>query len=295
MEDILGIHKIDIGLGAAGVGWVVIPDGADREQYIEDCYKTNTLTISAGFGYSFFSNVPTDQEVMQNIVFPEGETNRGSAVVWVKDEISDSPIIVASLRQQDDYYVLNNNQYRIARETSETSVEAFVDGTTSTLLINVVGSDINPSKINVKLVSKNKNSIFNLSSDNEVVVNATNKATLNTNSEIVIQVEKEGEVKTTISYKQEEGFHYKDEFDNEITAKDGEIDIKSDKINHNEGKEPMVLGDTLADLLKDLCKALQALTVNTSVGPSSVPTNVADFVTIQSKIDNIKSQKSNLE
>ena len=69
----------------------------------------------------------------------------------------------------------------------------------------------------------------------------------------------------------------------------------SKKINHNKGSEPMVLGDTLADILKDLCKAIQQLTVVTPVGTSSVPVNIADFASIQAKIDNIKSKKSNLE
>ena len=49
------------------------------------------------------------------------------------------------------------------------------------------------------------------------------------------------------------------------------------------------------DILKDLCKAIQQLTVVTPVGTSSIPVNIADFASIQAKIDNIKSKKSNLE
>ena len=149
-----------------------IPEGADRQAYIRDCYRTQTLTINAGIGYGFFSNVLTDQSVMQNIHFPEGEENRGSAVIWIKDEVSNLPIIVASLRKQDDFYVLSGNQFRLARETEETSVEVFIDGNTSTLHVNVVGNNANPSKLNIKLSSENKDSVFNLSSDGDINISA---------------------------------------------------------------------------------------------------------------------------
>ena len=295
MKDILGILNINLNIGSGGVGWVVIPEGADRQAYIKDCYRTQTLTINAGIGYGFFSNVLTDQSVMQNIHFPEGEENRGSAVIWIKDEVSNLPIIVASLRKQDDFYVLSGNQFRLARETEETSVEVFIDGNTSTLHVNVVGNNANPSKLNIKLSSENKDSVFNLSSDGDINISADKKMKLVTNNSIDLQIKKDGEVKTEMSYVLEEGLKYKDEFENEVTIKDGEIDVVSKKINHNKGSEPMVLGDTLADILKDLCKAIQQLTVVTPVGTSSVPVNIADFASIQAKIDNIKSKKSNLE
>ena len=295
MKDILGIHNINPNIGSGGVGWVVIPEGADRQAYIRDCYRTQTLTINAGIGYGFFSNVLTDQSVMQNIHFPEGEENRGTAVIWIKDEVSNLPIIVASLRKQDDFYVLSGNQFRLARETEETSVEVFIDGNTSTLHVNVVGNNANPSKLNIKLSSENKDSVFNLSSDGDINISADKRMKLVTNNSIDLQIKKDGEVKTEMSYVLEEGLKYKDEFENEVTIKDGEIDVVSKKINHNKGSEPMVLGDTLADILKDLCKAIQQLTVVTPVGTSSVPVNIADFASIQAKIDNIKSKKSNLE
>ena len=295
MEDILGIHNIDTGIGNAGVGWVVIPDGVDREQYINDCYRTQTLTINAGVGYGFFSNVFTDQDVMQQIMFPNIGDNRGSAVIWVRDDVSNLPIIVASLRRQDDYYILGDNQYRISKETENTSVEVFIDGNTSTLHVNTIGSNSQPARVNIKLSSNNKDSVFNISSDNEINIFSENKVFVATNNEIDIQIKDNGDIKTELKYKKGTGLSYKDEFGNEFTFKDGEIDVIGDKINHNGGKEPMVLGDTLANILNDLCNAIEAITVTTTTGPSSPPINVADFLSIQAKISNIKSSKSNLD
>ena len=56
-EDVIGIRNLDTGIGSAGVGFVVVPSEVDRVQYINDCYRTNTLTINGGKGYGYFSGV----------------------------------------------------------------------------------------------------------------------------------------------------------------------------------------------------------------------------------------------
>ena len=100
---------------------------------------------------------------------------------------------------------------------------------------------------------------------------------------------------TTMTYKAGTGFVYKDEFGNEIKCSDGLIELISKKINHNSGKEPMVLGDTLEKILNDLLTAIQKLTVISPVGATSPPVNIGDFAAIQARLDTIKSKKSNLE
>ena len=296
-EEILGIRNLDTGIGTAGVGFVVVPSNIDREQYIEDCYRTNTLSINGGIGYGIFNGVHADNDVMQNITFPTDEENRGTAVVWVRDSISQLPVIVAVLRKQSEYYNLSENQYRLKRHNVEKTriVELFLDGDTSDFEIMVVGDKDQPARVNIKLSSQNKDSNFTLSCDNEINILSDKKITLESNEQINVQLTQKGENKATIKYVIEEGFSYEDEFGNEIVCKDNEITVKSDKINHNSGKEPMVLGDTLVNILNDLLKAIQQLTVISPVGATSIPVNVADFVEIQSRLETIKSKISNLE
>jgi hypothetical protein len=293
----IGIVGAKNNIGNAGVGFVVVPEGIDRLEYIENCYRTNTIAMSGGTGYGYFFNVNVDSNVMQHIQFPTNidEDLRGTAVVWVKDSIHNVPVVVASLRKQDDFYILDENQYLVKRETETTSVVLFADGSKSLYEINVIGNKENPGNINIKVTSENKDSVFNLYVDNELNVTTQKKINVVSEDEISIKIKKDGEVKTEVTYKRETGLTYRDEFENEVTFKDGEINVVSDKINHNSGKEPMVLGDTLANLLDDLLKAIQQMTVMTAVGASSVPVNVATFAQIQSKINNIKSEKSNLE
>lgn len=296
MEDeVIGIRNLDTGIGSAGVGFVVVPSEVDRVQYINDCYRTNTLTINGGKGYGYFSGVHADINVMQNIKFPTDEENRGTPVVWVKDAVSQLPVIVAVLRKQGEYYSLNENQFRLKRGTETRNVEIFIDGSTSALDITILGDKDEPANIDVKLSSENADSVLNVSCDNEINITGEKAVNVITNKKATLKVTEKGEDKMLLSYELGVGLKYKDEFENEVTAKDGEVDIISKKINHNSGKEPMVLGNTLASLLDEMLKAIQAITVISPVGVTSVPVNVASFAAIQAKLDTIKSKISNLE
>ena len=294
-DEIIGIRNLDTGIGSAGVGFVVVPAEVDRTQYIKDCYRTNTLTINGGSGYGYFSGVHADINVMQCIKFPTDETNRGTAVVWVKDAISQLPVIVGVLRRQNEYYALDENQFKLKRGTDSTNVEVFVDGITADLNVTVVGDKDQPANVNLKLTSENADSVLSVYCDNKVEITGSKSIELTTNEKFSAKVTEQGEEKMSATYEIGKGFNYVDEFDNEIVAKKNEVDIISKKINHNKGKEPMVLGDTLADILDEMLKAIQAITVVSPVGATSTPVNVAQFMAIQAMLSTIKSRISNLD
>lgn len=295
MSKHIGIQKPKDGGETAGVGFVVVPEGIDRGMYIENCYRTNTLTINGGRGYGYFNDVNVDSEVMQTIEFPVDEDNRGTPVVWVKDSITRLPVIIASLRKKGDYYALNEKQYRVQRGDDDKSVEVFIDGNTSSLQINMIGSDNSPSDLNIKLNSENKDSVFTINCDNEINLVAEKAVNVISNESVDVKVKEEGEVKAKFNYTLGLGFEYSDEFGNTVKCIDGSVTITSSEINHNSGKEPMVLGETLTGILNDLLTAIQKITVISPVGSTSVPVNIADFASIQAKLDTIKSQISNLE
>lgn len=295
-EELIGIINLDTGIGSAGVGWVVVPSDIDRKQYVEDCYRTCTLTINGGKGYGYFSGVHASPEVMQNIEFPTDEANRGTPVIWVKDAISQLPVVVAYLRKQGDYYAMGEKQFRLSRGTEEKrNVEVFIDGNTSELQINVLGDSEFPANVNIKINSENEDSTFNLSCDNKITVASEKEITIDGNQVLNLLVTTEGKPKCALVYKSGEGLTYKDEFGNEFICKEGQVQLISEEILHNEGKEPMVLGDTLADILKDILEAIQKITVISPSGGTSVPVNAADFAAITGKLDTIKSKISKLD
>lgn len=282
-------------IGQSGVGFVVVPDDNTRKQYIEDCYRTSTVTINGGYGYGYISSVKVSSDVLKDIHFPINQNDRGTTVFWVRENFSNRPIVVGILSEEGYTNLLKENQQRIVQQFENNIVEIFFDANTATLNINVVGNSENPSVINIKNSSGSKDSLINIESDGNVKLSANRiTATSREDFSFYLKNSKNEELISVVG--NEETTEFKDHFNNKITSNKDNINIKVDKeFNINNGKEPMVLGDTLATLLEDMLKAIQKLTVMTPVGVSTIPVNVADFVSIQSKIDSVKSKISNLD
>lgn len=282
-------------IGQSGVGFIVVPDDNTREQYIKDCYRTSTVTINGGYGYGYISSVKIFPDVLQKINFPITQNDRGTPVFWVRENFSNRPIVIGVLSEEGFTNLLKENQQRIVQQIGDNIVEIFLDANSSMLNINVVGTSEIPSVINIKNSSGSDKSEINIETDGQVSVSANAIiATSRKEFNIFLKNSKNEELISITG--NEEKTEYKDHFNNKIVSDKDNVNIQVDKkFNINGGKEPMVLGDTLAKILDDMLKAIQAITVISPVGVTSVPVNVGDFAAIQAKLDTIKSKISNLE
>lgn len=306
-------------VGQSGVGFIVVPDDETRQDYIDTCYRTMTVTMNGGYGYGYISNVKILEEALQKIKFPLKSTERGTAVFWVRENFTNRPIIIGVIPTGDYTNLLNEGQGRYVQQVGERVVEIFEDASNGVLNINVVSDTEHPANIRIKASSGNTESVLEVESDGivralgnqvEAIARQDFKIALKNfvDEELISfsgdaeKSEYKDQFNTQITLN-EENVSLSTEIDVNITAKDSVVNLISkevnittdDKLNLDSGKEPMVLGDTLKGILNDLCSALQKMTVMTPVGASSVPVNVSEFVTIQSKLQNILSKKSNLD
>lgn len=282
-------------IGQSGVGFIVVPDDNTREQYIKDCYRTSTATMNGGYGYGYISSVKIFPDVLQQIKFPITENDRGTPVFWVRENFSNRPIIVGILSEDGYTNLLKENQQRIVQQIGDNIVEIFLDANSSLLNINVVGNSETPSTINIKNSSGSDKSVLNIETDGQASISANSIiATSRKEFNIFLKNSKNEELVSIIG--NEEKTEYKDHFNNKIISDKDKVNIQVDKkFDINGGKEPMVLGNTLADLLNEFLAAVQKITVISPVGVTSVPVNIGDFAAIQAKLDTIKSKISNLE
>ena len=75
--------------------------------------------------------------------------------------------------------------------------------------------------------------------------------------------------------------------DYNITTETGEIHL-----GNGSDEEPLVLGDTLVELLNQLCTELQKMNHPTPAGPSGPPVNAPAFASIAAKLQTILSKKN---
>lgn len=280
-------------LGESGIGYVVIPDNDTRDEYINNCYYSCTVTIDGGYGYSYIENVPIPLELLQQIKFPLKEDEVGSRVFWVRENTFNRPVIVGILNNLYEPNGMVAGQNRYVQEINGNVVEIFMDANTAEMNIKVTGSKNNPSKINV-ISNTNEDSEINVTSSGKVKISAKNLI-VEAFKDAVFTLKKNDSKELLKIESNDTQLKITDQFDNEVTLKDGEIDVVSDKINHNGGNEPMVLGNTLKESLSNLIDAILSMTMVTPTGASSTPMNAAQFIQIKSQLNNILSQKSNLE
>lgn len=281
-------------IGQSGIGFIVVPDDSTRQQYIDNCYRTSTVTINGGFGSGYISAVKILPDVLQKIHFPLKSTERGTPILWLRENFSNRPIIIGVISEAGYTNLLKENQNRFVQEIGGKMVEIFQDANSAILNINVIGIDDTPANINIKATS-NGNSIINISSDGQVKISAKDIIGIARNNfQFTLKDGKNNEL-ITLSGNVDE-MKYSDTFGNSITSNKDNINITvAEKFNVNSGKEPMVLGQTLVDLLNELFDAIKQITVTTSVGTSSIPVNVSTFASIQQKLNNVLSQTSNLD
>lgn len=282
-------------IGQSGIGFIVVPDDNTRQQYIADCYRTSTVTINGGFGYGYISAVKILPDVLQKIYFPLKSTERGTPVLWLRENFSNRPIVIGIISEEGYTNLLKENQNRYVQEIDGKVVEIFQDANSATLNINVVGKSDTPANINIKVASGSEDSVVNIDSDGKVNVSANDfTATARNTFNIFLKDGKNDELISLIGDSKK--MEFKDKFGNVITSNKENINITvAEKFNVNGGKEPMVLGQTLVDLLSEILDAIQKITVITPVGTSSVPVNIASFASAQQKLKNTLSKISNLD
>ena len=306
-------------VGQSGVGFVVVPNDDKREDYINDCYRTMSVTINGGFGYGYISNVKILGNVLQQIKFPLKSTERGTPVFWVRENFTNRPIIVGVIPEGNYTNLLTEGQGRYVQQVGERVVEIFEDATNGVLNISVVSDSEHPANVRIKASSGTTESVLEVESDGIVRVSGNQiESVARQDFKMVLKNAVDDELVTITGDKEKveyvdqfktnvrlskESVDVNTEIDVNVEAKDSainvtskEINLKTDnKLNLDSGKEPMVLGDTLKGILNDILNAIQTMTVMTPTGPSSVPINIADFASIQAKLQTILSKKSNLD
>jgi hypothetical protein len=297
----LGLRKVPGFKPSAGLAYVFLPKGVEREAFVNYCYSTNTVSFTT-FENEIFHHVPVDADIMKRLEFPEkaGEFQLGTLVVFLTLHKENYPVVVGTLRQNQkevDISVLRENYWEIVKSKGESSVCISLDGEEGDMSF----SSDNPEGGFMEFRVSGAEGAWKVSSTHLAHLFAKKKVLLETQKEfeILVRNKDDDEKTTSIKYQKGVGFTMKDEFENVITIKDGEISIetknyqlKADEILFGSGKESLVLGETLKGELEKLISAIEKLTVPTGVGPSGTPINIAEFTAIKAKLSSILSKKT---
>lgn len=318
-----------------GIAYVIIPRGCNVSEYVSKCYRNNTLSINLGLGGTPMHNVKVADGVMEKIRFPlNGETN-GTAVVWIRENVYNKPVVIATIPEGGVANVLSNGQQRMMQEKNGRLSEVFVDGQNGEVHVSAVGDYTKSARVSIKAISKRGiGDAVDIESNNEVNIQGETLNTVLTDAyEFTINnglMDEEGNPLDIVKiHIDADGVRFNDHFGNNVTLNEEKcefVDQWNNKIVSNaeevhlteahgneaifneehtqllcnkfdvgSGEEQMVLGNTLVSLLSELITQITKLTVVTHVGASGTPINAAAFTSIKNKLDTALSKLSNTD
>ena len=278
----------------SGIGYIVIPRDANTAEYVQRCYRTHTVSISGGYDSTYMHGVKIAEQALNNIKFPDNDDGLGSAVVWLRDSFTNRAIVIGTLKTAGESNMVQGSQQRLVQETVQSVVEMFLDALNCTININAHGNENVAAMINIKASSgKDDGDVVNIISKDYIATDSRHiKVNLTEDFELIIN---NGEKDILYIVGNEEELHITDHFKNEAIFNEENIQILTNRFNVGKGKEQMILGNTLINLLSKLIDAILNMTVLTHVGPSGTPLNASTFSEIKSKLEDALSKLSNTD
>lgn len=278
----------------SGVGYIVIPKDVNTAEYVQRCYRNHSVSISGGYDSTYMHGVKITEEALNKIKFPDNDDGLGSAVVWLRDSFTNRAVVIGTLKTAGESNMVQGSQQRIVQETAQSVVEMFLDALNCTINISAQGNENIPAVINLKASSgTDAGDVVNIISKDRVNVDGRHmKVNLTDDFELTIN---NGEEDILHLVGNEEELHIIDRFKNEAIFNEENVQILTTKFNVGTGKEQMVLGNTLIDLLSQLIDAILNMTMLTHVGPSGTPVNAATFSEIKGKLEEALSKLSNTD
>lgn len=278
----------------SGIGYIVIPRDTNTAEYVQRCYRNHTVSISGGYDSTYMHGVKITEEALNKIKFPDNDDGLGSAVVWLRDSFTNRAVVIGTLKTAGESNMVQGSQQRLVQETAQSVVEMFLDALNCTINVSAQGNENIPAVINIKASSgTDEGDVVNIISKDRIVTDSRHiKVNLTDDFELTIN---NGEEDILHIVGNEEELHITDHFKNEAIFNGENVQILTTKFNVGTGKEQMVLGNTLVDLLSQLIDAILNMTVLTHVGPSGTPVNAATFSAIKGKLEEALSKLSNTD
>lgn len=260
---------------SAGVAYVIIPQGVDRDEYVRFAVASNTVCLLSTKG-DYIRNVAVASPysgnrdgIMSTMEFPPNSNQMGSMVVYVTLPDTSMPVVVGAIQQKGQAGVLTEEE-----QTVVTRVSYKEDG----------------SKVYFRIDGKGKSGDLRMSASNKVSLLSENEFEVNTS---ILNLYAE-----TVNYEFKNWNVYV--IDNKLEEIKGKWSMICENINLGEedAKEAAVLGDTLKSVMSELIDELRDATIELSshthqgIIPTTPPLTVAKITPIIGQIAATKAKFS---
>lgn len=204
-----------------GFGYITIPNGVDRDLYIETCYRKERVAIQLDDGGGVRMNCYVGKTAMQNIIFPEKFDQLGSAVFFIVPKFNNIPVIIDVVSKADETQLLLENSFKKSIHSKTASVSIEGRGNSGELFINVESLLENEGNIFITLKSKNNTAKFDVKCFGDINVYSEGETLLRALKTIDIQkirIEGTEQIISSEMILSDNGFEVRDSFGSTVIS-----------------------------------------------------------------------------
>jgi hypothetical protein len=160
-----------------GYGYVIIPTGVDRKQYVDTCYNRERISVILDGGQGMLIDCYVDKQSIKEIVFPESSKYLGSCVCLLQQKYKKGVILGV---------VSSENESQLLKEYDIRLEKVDIDGNTSSIRGNArdgnmslnVSNKQKEAIININVTGKDNSGKLNITTNNELNIRTTNKVNI---------------------------------------------------------------------------------------------------------------------
>lgn len=274
---------------------VTLPLDEDRDLYIANCYRTSTVSLINTNG-EIRNKVPIGKLAIQLIDFPLTDDRLGSPVICGNIVGHDQIFVLDVFNQEDEFTNIRENEIEIAKSNGDSYANVTLLGGKGHVILNADSDQEEGGRIYLNVSNNLGSGRLNVVVNGDIVVSNNNSTFWRVGNEFNLEIfdGNEEDSKTNIRYTNGEGFSYSDQFGNNISIVEGVVNVvpggQNPVFNIGNGNEPVVLGNTLVDILTRL---IQEISISqTTSGPLLNAANIAAFV---QELNSVLSQVSNTD
>ena len=267
-----------------GFGYVLIPEGVDRDKFVDTCFRTNKISIIDDSAGNIIHGCFISNEALQNIQFPRKVGEKGTPVMWISQSYMNQPMIVGTFVATNGRIPMRSDEeFSILREWDKGSLSITGSAKRGTLLKvtaskkaeieafeELTAKMIDPVTENESGISVNKEEMSVFATYGEDEDKDFSKTTITEQGFVTETKVGDTDYKHTVNGSKAETtiFDCTLRFeDKKVTLSQGEAMIEI-----SNGKMAIINGGTgLNELLTKIVDAIATLTVSTAVGPSGTP------------------------
>lgn len=273
----LGTRPSEGEMYSAGIAYVAIPSDVDRDKYIQECYKTSTVSIYSEHN-GWTNRVPIDRLILGFIEFPADVNQLGSAVSFILEPLHKKPIIVGLHNTNDELSDLQEHQFSFKRVLNGNTVE--ITGSPDGKYIGITVDSDQAGEVSLNVKSRDKSGKVNIDVDGDVNIIAANNTHIKQSNQFQV---------ATINPDDAGELAVMEQTSNSHTFFDDEHNVNTGKFDINNGKEPFVLGKVFKDLFDEFIDELGRTTVTTSLGQMPI-LNKAQVIAFKNRTESILSK-----